>query len=74
MRFSVEGRVENKLSIPWPISGLTMKRCAVAGERSASEFSICCAALEISRCFYVRGGCQHRGLSLTPTAPEVGRL
>ena len=31
MRFSVEGWVENRLSIRWPVNGLTIKRCAVAG-------------------------------------------
>jgi hypothetical protein len=35
MRFSVDGWVENKLSIPRPESGLMMKRWAVAGCASA---------------------------------------
>src|SRR4051794_36023030 len=40
MRFSDEGWVENKLSIPFPESGLMMKSGAVAGWRSASELGI----------------------------------
>src|SRR3954468_14770307 len=47
IRFSVEGWVENRLSMPRPVSGLTINRCAVAGVISAVGFSICWAALEI---------------------------
>ncbi len=47
MRFSVLGWVENRLSIRAPDSGLTMKRCAEAGLRSAEGISIRCAAPEI---------------------------
>ena len=41
IRFSVAGWVENRLSTPWPDSGLMMKSEAVAGRRSASGFGIC---------------------------------
>ena len=41
IRFSVDGWVENRLSMPRPDSGLMMKRCAVAGLRSAVLFGIC---------------------------------
>ena len=44
MRFSVAGWVENRLSMRAPDSGLTMKRCAVAGLRSAASFGVCWAA------------------------------
>ena len=43
MRFSVEGCVVNRLSMPCPDSGLMMNMCAVAGLRSASMFGIWCA-------------------------------
>ena len=48
MRFSVDGCVENRLSIPRPESGLMMKRWAVAGCASALSFgtaSAMCAIL-----------------------------
>ena len=44
MRFSVEGWVENRLSMRSPDNGFTIKRCAVAGCSSAATFGICCAA------------------------------
>ena len=47
MRFSVAGWVEKRLSIRAPESGLMMKRCAIAGFRSAASFGICRAALWI---------------------------
>ena len=40
MRFSVEGCVVNRLSTPWPESGLMMNMCAVAGLRSASGWHL----------------------------------
>src|SRR5262249_31242799 len=43
MRFSVLGWVENRLSMPSPVSGLIMKRCAVAGAASAGSLRISCA-------------------------------
>src|SRR5262249_1813478 len=49
MRFSTFGWVENRLSMRAPDSGLTMKRCAEAGLRSAGGLGICSAALEILR-------------------------
>ena len=40
MRFSVAGWVEKRLSMRSPDSGLTMKRCAVAGLRSAATLGM----------------------------------
>jgi hypothetical protein len=45
MRFSVEGWVENRLSIWTPARGLTMKSGAIAGFCCAGGFSIWRAAL-----------------------------
>ena len=36
MRFSIDGWVENKMSMLWPVNGLKMNMCAVAGLRTAS--------------------------------------
>ena len=47
MRFSVAGWVEKRLSIRAPESGLTMKRWAVAGLRSAASFGMRCAMFDI---------------------------
>ena len=43
MRFSVLGCVENRLSMPSPLRGLMMNRCAVAGAASAGSLRIWCA-------------------------------
>ena len=37
-RDPVEGWLANRLSTPWPDSGLMMNMCAVAGLRSAPQF------------------------------------
>jgi len=47
MRFLTLGCVEKRLSIPAPESGLTMKRGAEAGLRSAVGLGLCSAAFEI---------------------------
>ena len=64
-RFSTLGWVENRLSMRAPDSGLTMKRCAEAGLRSAGMLGMRCAAPAIF--------CKRRG-ERQRTAADLGAL
>jgi hypothetical protein len=70
MRFSTLGCVEKRLSIPAPESGLTMKRGAEAGLRSAVGLGICSNSARN----LAQGGSEREGALANLSADAIGLI